>query len=83
MAHTSDMGSLLMFISGSLFFILDMLSLYLLNLMYGIGVAFAAFLIVPAQIFVPFIVGTWAPMLVLTGVFFFGAYLETKKSNQS
>jgi len=81
MPHTGHMGSLLMFISGVLFFILDMLSLYLLNLMYGIGVAFAAFFIVPAQIFVPFVVGTWLPMLILAGVFFFGAFLDSKKSN--
>jgi hypothetical protein len=77
------MGVLLMFTSGVLLFILDMLSLYQLNLMYGIGWAFAAFLIVPAHLFVPFIVGTWIPMLLLIGVFFFGSYLANKKSSQS
>jgi hypothetical protein len=75
------MGSLLMFISGGLLFILDMLSLYQFNLMYGIWAAIVAFFIVPLQIFVPFIVGTWFPMLILAGVFFFGAYLSGKKSN--
>jgi hypothetical protein len=75
------MGNFIMLVSGVLFFVLDMLSLYQLNLMYGIFWAVAAFFIVPAQIFVPFIVGTWFPMLVLAGLFFFGSYLANKKTN--
>ena len=66
-----------MVVSGFLLFILDMLSLYQLNLLYGVGWAFAAFFIVPAQIFVPFLVGTWVPMIILAAIFFFGGYIAT------
>jgi hypothetical protein len=39
-----------------------------------------SFFIVPAQLFVPFLVGTWAPMLVLMAFAFLGLLLDSRKS---
>jgi hypothetical protein len=58
--------------SAILLFLLDMYSLTLLAGSYGIGWAFAAFLIVPAQALVPFLVGTWIPALILIVTTFLG-----------
>jgi len=63
-----------------LLFILDLYSLVLLAGTYGIGWAFIAFFIVPAQVIVPFLVGTWMPMLVLLALAFAGVMLDSRKS---
>jgi len=63
-----------------LLFLLDMFSLVLLAGIYGIGWAFVAFFVVPAQLFVPFLVGTWLPMLVLMAILFLGLFLDSRKS---
>ncbi len=63
-----------------LLFILDMFSLLLLAGTYGIGWAFISFFIIPAQVFVPFLVGTWMPMLVLMAIAFTGIFLDSRKS---
>lgn len=73
------MGKVLMFLSGISLFIVDMLSLYALNLEHGFIWAVIAFFIVPLQVLVPFLVGTWPVALVLTAFFFLGAYLDGKK----
>ena len=77
------MGKAITYIAMFLLFILDMFSLVLLAGMYGIGWAFISFFVVPAQLLVPFLVGTWMPMLVLMALTFFGMYLESRSSNQS
>jgi hypothetical protein len=74
------MGKLLVYAAMFLLFILDMLSLVLLAGMYGIGWAFIAFFVVPAQILVPFLVGTWGPMLILMAVGFLGFILDSRKT---
>jgi hypothetical protein len=63
-----------------LLFLLDMFSLVLLAGTYGIGWAFIAFFVVPAQILVPFLVGTWLPMLVLIALGFLGFMLDSRKT---
>ena len=63
-----------------LLFLLDMFSLVLLAGMYGIGWAFVAFFVVPAQLFVPFLVGTWLPMLALMAILLLGLFLDSRKS---
>jgi hypothetical protein len=73
-------GKVLMVLSGIALFIVDMLSLYALNLEHGLIWAVVAFFVIPLQIFVPFLVGTWPIALLLTGVFFLGAFLDDKKN---
>jgi hypothetical protein len=75
------MGKLLVYVSMFLLFLLDMFSLVLLAGMYGVGWAFVAFFVVPAQLLVPFLVGTWLPMLVLIAVGFLGFMLDSRKNN--
>ncbi len=74
------MGKLLVFVSMFLLFLLDMFSLVLLAGMYGVGWAFVAFFVVPAQLLVPFLVGTWLPMLALMAILFLGFFLDSRKS---
>ena len=74
------MGKLLAYAAMFLLFLLDMYSLVLVAGIYGIGWAFVAFIAVPAQLLVPFLVGTWSPMLVLMAVLFFGIFLDSRKS---
>jgi hypothetical protein len=74
------MGKLLVYVSLFLLFILDMLSLVLLGGIYGIGWAFVAFFVVPAQLLVPFLVGTWMPMLALMALAFLGFFLDSRKT---
>jgi hypothetical protein len=74
------MGKLMIYTSLFLLFILDMFSLLLLAGTYGIGWAFISFFIIPAQVFVPFLVGTWMPMLVLMAIAFTGIFLDSRKS---
>jgi len=73
-------GKLIAYSSMFLLFILDLYSLVLLAGTYGIGWAFIAFFIVPAQVIVPFLVGTWMPMLVLLALAFAGVMLDSRKS---
>lgn len=73
------MGKLLMVVSMIALFIIDLLSLYALNLEYGIFWAVVAFFIVPLQLFVPFLVGTWPAALVFGGLLFLGSFLDQKK----
>jgi hypothetical protein len=65
-------GFLIGIASAVLLFLVDMWSLVLLAADYGIMWAFIAFVVVPAQIFVPFLVGTWIPALALTATTFLG-----------
>jgi hypothetical protein len=74
------MGKLIAYSSIFVLFILDIFSLILLAGTYGIGWAFAAFFLVPAQLFVPFLVGTWLPMLVLMAILFLGLFLDSRES---
>jgi hypothetical protein len=74
------MGSFLVYVTMFLLFLLDMFSLVLLAGMYGIGWAFVAFFVVPAQLFVPFLVGTWLPMLALMAILLLGLFLDSRKS---
>ena len=74
------MGKPIAYIAMFLLFLLDMFSLVLVAGMYGVGWAFVAFIVVPAQLLVPFLVGTWLPMLVLMAVLFFGIFLDSRKS---
>jgi hypothetical protein len=74
------MGKLLTFVAGVALFIVDMLSLYLLNLEHGLIWAVVAFFVIPLQVFVPFLVGTWHIALLLTGVFFLGVFLDDRKN---
>jgi hypothetical protein len=74
------MGKLIAYTSMFLLFILDMYSLLLLAGTYGIGWAFISFFVVPAQLFVPFLVGTWIPMLVLMALALAGVLLDSRKS---
>ena len=74
------MGKLIAYTSMFLLLILDMYSLLLLAGIYGIGWAFISFFIVPAQVFVPFLVGTWIPMLALMAIAFAGVLLDSRKS---
>ena len=74
------MGKVLMVLSGIALFIVDMLSLYALNLEHGLIWAVVAFFVIPLQIFVPFLVGTWHIALLLMGVFFLGAFLDDRNN---
>ena len=74
------MGKLIAYIAIFLLFILDMFSLVLLAGVYGLGWAFVSLFVVPSQLFVPFLVGTWLPMLVLFALAFFGIFLDSRKS---
>ena len=65
-------GYLIGLASAVSLFLLDMWSLVLLASEYGLFWAFAAFFVVPAQIFVPFLVGTWLPAIILTVTTFVG-----------
>ena len=74
------MGKIIAYMSLFLLFLLDMYSLVLLAGTYGIGWAFISFFVVPAQVLVPFLVGTWMPMLVLMAIVFAGVLLDSRKS---
>jgi hypothetical protein len=74
------MGKLIAYTSMFLLFILDMFSLVLLAGSYGLGWALFSFFVIPAQILVPFIVGTWLPMLILMVIAFAGVLLDSRKS---
>ena len=74
------MGKLLAYTAIFLLFILDMFSLVLVAGLYGVGWAFISFFVVPAQLLVPFLVGTWIPMLILMAIAFFGIFLDSLKS---
>lgn len=74
------MGKMITYTSMFLLFLLDMYSLALLAGTYGIGWALISFLIIPAQLLVPFLVGTWLPMLVLMAIAFAGVLLDSRKS---
>jgi len=74
------MGKIIAYMSLFLLFLLDMYSLVLLAGTYGIGWAFISFFVVPAQVFVPLLVGTWMPMLVLMAIVFVGVLLDSRKS---
>jgi hypothetical protein len=65
-------GYLVGFASAISLFLLDMWSLVLLASEYGLIWAIAAFFMVPAQIFVPFLVGTWLPAIILAITTFVG-----------
>jgi len=65
-------GYLLGIASAIALFLVDMWSLVLLASEYGIFWAFVAFFVVPAQAFVPFLVGTWIPAIVLVITTFVG-----------
>ena len=75
------MGKAIAYTSIFLLFILDMFSLVLLAGLYGIGWAFVSLFVVPSQLFVPFLVGTWMPMLILMAIAFFGIFLDFRKSS--
>ena len=75
------MGKLIAYPAIFLLFILDMFSLVLVAGLYGVGWAFVSFFVVPAQLFVPFLVGTWMPMLILMVIAFFGIFLDSRKSS--
>jgi len=75
------MGKLIAYTAIFLLFILDMFSLVLVAGLYGVGWAFVSFFVVPAQLFVPFLVGTWMPMLILMAIAFFGLFLDSRKSS--
>jgi hypothetical protein len=66
------LGKLVFIVAAFAFFILDLYSLVLLAEKYGLLSALIAFIIVPAQILVPFLVGTWIPMLLLLIIGFGG-----------
>lgn len=68
-----------MLLSGVALFIVDMFSLYALNLQHGLMWAVIAFFVIPLQILVPFLVGTWPIAVILTTIFFLGAYLDGRK----
>jgi hypothetical protein len=55
--------------------IVDFFSLLLLASQEGIGWAIAAFIFIPAQLFVPFYVGTWHLALGALLILFIGAAL--------
>lgn len=74
------MGKVITYTAMFLLFLLDMLSLVLLAGMYGIGWAFISFFVLPAQLLVPFLVGTWIPMLALMAFVFVGVFLDSRKS---
>ena len=74
------MGKVIAYTSMFLLFLLDIYSLMLLAGTYGMGWAFISFFVVPAQVFVPFLVGTWIPMLVLMAIAFAGVLLDSRKS---
>lgn len=74
------MGKVIAYSSIFLLVLLDMFSLVLLAGTYGIGWAFISFFVVPAQLFVPFLVGTWIPMLALMAIVFVGVLLDSRKS---
>jgi hypothetical protein len=76
------MGKLLVLLSGFALFVVDMFSLYLLNLEHGLIWAVTAFFVIPLQVLVPFLVGTWHIALVLTAVFFLGTYLDQKSEKK-
>lgn len=65
-------GYLIGFASAISLFLLDMWSLILLASEYGLLWAFVAFFVIPAQVFVPFLVGTWIPAIALTITTFLG-----------
>lgn len=72
-------GYPLAFGSSIALFLVDMYSLFLLSLKYGLLWAVAAFLFVPAQVFVPFLVGTWLIAIVLVITTFIGFALIAVK----
>jgi len=74
------MGKVIAISSMILFVILDIFSLVLLAGTYGLGWAFVSLFVVPSQLFVPFLVGTWIPMLILIATGFFGFYLDSRSA---
>ena len=76
------MGKLLIYSSMFLLLMLDLLSLFLLAGMHGIAWAVVAFFAVPAQLLVPFFVGTWIPMLILVAIGFLGFFLESQSETK-
>lgn len=74
------MGKIIIYTSMFFLFLLDIYSLVLLAGIYGIGWAFFSFFVIPAQILVPFFVGTWIPMLVLMALAFAGVALDSRNS---
>ena len=77
------MGQLIMYIAGFALFVVDMLSLYALNLEHGLMWAVVAFFVVPLQVLVPFLVGTWPAAIAFTALFFLGGYLEVKREEKN
>jgi len=75
------MGKLLMIVSMIALSVIDLLSLYALNLEHGLFWAVVAFFIVPLQFFVPFLVGTWPAALAFGALLFLGSFLDQKKEN--
>ena len=76
------MGKVLMVLSGIALFIVDMLSLYALNLEHGLIWAVVAFFVIPLQVFVPFIVGTWPAMIIFAVLLFLGSFWDQKRQEQ-
>ena len=73
------MGTFIAYTAGFLLFLVDLYSLYLLNLEYGLMWAFIAFMVFPLQVLVPFLVGTWPYALGLFALQLFGTYLMSRK----
>ena len=73
------MGKFLMFVSMIALFVIDLLSLYALNLQHGIFWAIVAFFVIPLQIFVPFLVGTWPAAIAFAALLFLGSLLDQKR----
>lgn len=73
------MGKFLMLISTIALFIIDLLSLYALNLQHGIFWAIVAFFVVPLQLFVPFLVGTWPAAIAFAALLFLGGFLDQRR----
>jgi hypothetical protein len=72
------MGGILFALGAFGLFVLDIYSLYLVLIQYGLSWALAAFFIVPLQVFVPFLVGTWPYALIALAVMILGNYLNEK-----
>lgn len=62
--------------------IVDLFSLLLLADQEGIGWALAAFIFIPAQLFVPFYVGTWHLALGTIAISFVGYVLAKERLSQ-
>jgi hypothetical protein len=62
--------------------VVDLFSLLLLAGQEGIGWALAAFIFIPAQLFVPFYVGTWHLALGAIAISFVGYILAKERLSQ-